>query len=248
MIDIHAHILPGVDDGAADMDSALEMAAVSAESGVDTIVATPHCFASRGQNLWDNDLLQRMKELKLRIDRAGIPVRLLPGMEIFCEAGTAAGLKTRKLIGACGSRYPLVEFDFSDYEEQMTQQLAQICAMGMRPVIAHPERYEYVQYDPTIINRWVRIGCLLQINRGSLLGRFGRMEEALARELVERGFVTAVASDAHSTTMRTPWLADVQRLLQEEFSPLAAHRLLEEYPRKIINNEEIQMEEPFWFR
>lgn len=248
MIDIHAHILPGVDDGAPDMDSALEMAALSAESGVTILAATPHSSAFRNQNLWDENLLQRMKELKTSVEREKIPLRIVPGMEIFCNSDTAKYLKDRRLIGLCGSRYPLVEFAFTDYEEQATEILEDICAIGMRPVVAHPERYEYIQQDPTILNYWVRIGCMLQVNRGSLLGRFGRREESLAIDLVERGFVTAVASDAHSPRMRTPVLSDAQRMLEETFSPAIARKLLEDNPWKILNNEEIQREIPLWFR
>lgn len=248
MIDIHAHILPGVDDGAPDMDSALEMAALSAESGVTVLAATPHSSAFRDQNLWDADLLQRMKELKASVEKEKIPLRIVPGMEIFGVSGTAAYLKDRRLIGLCGSRYPLVEFAFADYEEQATEILEEICAIGMRPVVAHPERYEYIQQDPTILNHWVRIGCMLQVNRGSLLGRFGRREERLALDLVGRGFVTAVASDAHSPRMRTPMLRDVQTLLEEEFSSEIAQTLLTDNPWKILNNEEIRRESPLWFR
>ena len=135
-----------------------------------------------------------------------------------------------------------------DYADQATEILEDICSMGMRPVVAHPERYEYVQEDPTLLNYWSRIGCLMQVNRGSLLGRFGRREQHLAIELVERGFAAAVASDAHSPSMRTTWMKDVQTMLKEEFSPEIAQLLLEENPRKILNNEKIRMDRPIWFR
>jgi len=248
MIDIHSHILPGVDDGADDMESALEMAALSAESGVTVLAATPHSSAFRNQNLWDEVLIERMKEFKTKVEEKKIPLRIVPGMEIFCNSETVKYLKQRKLIGLCGSDYPLVEFSFMDYADQATEILEDICSMGMRPVVAHPERYEYVQEDPTLLNYWSRIGCLMQVNRGSLLGRFGRREQHLAIELVERGFAAAVASDAHSPSMRTTWMKDVQTMLKEEFSPEIAQLLLEDNPRKILNNEKIRMDRPIWFR
>ena len=96
-------------------------------------------------------------------------------------------------------------------------------------------------------NAWVQMGCLLQINKGSLLGRFGPVEERLAMELVDRGFAFAVASDAHSPLMRTTWMKDVRDLLRREFSEAAAAALLERNPRKLIYNESIQREAPYWF-
>ena len=247
MIDIHSHILPGVDDGADDMESALEMAALSAESGVTVLAATPHSSAFRNQNLWDEVLIERMKEFKTKVEEKKIPLRIVPGMEIFCNSETVKYLKQRKLIGLCGSDYPLVEFSFMDYADQATEILEDICSMGMRPVVAHPERYEYVQEDPTLLNYWSRIGCLMQVNRGSLLGRFGRREQHLAIELVERGFAAAVASDAHSPLIRTPWMEDVRNLLSQEFSPAYARMLLLENPRRILKDDIIPPVKPEWF-
>ena len=152
------------------------------------------------------------------------------------------------MIGLNGSRYPLIEFSFYHFGAQATDILEEILALGMRPVVAHPERYDYVQRDPAILNLWVQMGCLLQINKGSLLGRFGPVEERLALELVDRGFAFAVASDAHSPRFRTTWMQDVDRLLRDEFSDAAAETLLEHNPKKLLNNETIRGIEPHWFR
>lgn len=249
MIDIHAHILPGVDDGAEDLDCALEMAALAVESGVTTLVVTPHCVEfSRQNNLWGTELMGRIQDFRTQLRNAQIPLEILPGMEIFGTENVPALLKEGRAIGLNGSRYPLIEFPFYNYEGRATELLEEVLELGMRPVIAHPERYQYVQDDPGILNLWVQMGCLLQINKGSLLGRFGPYEERLAFELVDRGFAFAVASDAHSPRLRTTWMQDVKRLLQEEFSEAAAEVLLMHNPLKLINNEIIHGREPHWFR
>lgn len=249
MIDIHAHILPGIDDGAPDMDSALEMAAMAVESGVSTLAVTPHCmdFASR-KNFWDQQLEMEIANFRHRLKKENIPLEILPGMEIFGTHKTPAYISQGKMIGINHSQYPLIEFEFYNYASQSTEILQQVVDLGLRPVIAHPERYQYVQQDPAILNMWAEMGCLLQVNKGSLLGSFGLTEQALAFEMVGRGFAFAVASDAHSPVMRTTWMKDVQRLLKEEFSPATAKKLLETNPAKIINNETIRWEEPHWFR
>lgn len=249
MIDIHAHILPGIDDGAADLPSALDMAALAVESGVTVIAATPHSICrDRVRNLWGPELTEHIKSFRKALKEANIPLQVAPGMEIFGTPEVPRMLKEKKMIGLNGSRYPLIEFTFGNYAGQATDILEEVLALGMRPVVAHPERYLYVQEDPRLLNLWVEMGCLLQVNKGSLLGSFGRQAKQLAKELVERGFVFAVASDAHTPVSRTPWMRDVERLLREEYSASAAKRLLETNPAKILKNEEIQVDRPYWFR
>lgn len=230
------------------MAGALEMAAMAVESGVKIVAATPHSIDPRRTNYWGGELKGVFQEFRAAVKKAGIPLTVVPGMEIFGTPEVPGLLKQGKLIGLNGSRYPLIEFSFSNYAGQATDILEQICAMGLRPVVAHPERYFYIQQDPALLNLWVEMGCLLQVNKGSLLGYFGRNEQALAMELVNRGFAFAVASDAHSPLVRTTWMGDVKQLLREEFSTLAARMLLDENPGKLLKNEKIQWFEPHWFR
>ena len=249
MIDIHAHILPGIDDGASDMNSALEMAALAVESGVTILTATPHSSVyGRQQNHWDQALIQKIIDFRFELEKAKIPLKIAPGMEIYGTSEVPTLLKQRKLLGLNGSIYPLIEFAFTNYAAKATEILEDVLSIGMRPVVAHPERYDYVQKDPSILNLWVDMGCLLQINKGSLLGSFGRAEKQLALELVDRNFAFAVASDAHSPTIRTTWMKDVQTLLIEEFSEHTAKQLLYSNPLKLLKNEKIQRGEPHWFR
>lgn len=248
MVDIHAHILPGLDDGAEDMNSALEMAALAVESGVEIIAATPHSSAfGRAQNHWGPELVRAVKSFREALKKADIPLQVCRGMEIFGSSEVPELLTNGKLIGLNGSRYVLVEFAFTDYATEATEVLEEILAIGRRPVVAHPERYLYVQDDPALLNLWVEMGCLLQVNKGSLLGRHGRQEELLALALVDRGFAFAVASDAHSPVVRTPWLGEAETLLREEFSPETATALLRSNPLRLLKNEEIRFEEPDWF-
>lgn len=249
MIDIHAHILPGIDDGADDLADALEMAAMAVESGVTTLVATPHCAAFGPQaRCRAAEVRSAVRSFRAALAEAGIPLQIAHGMEIYGTPQVPQLLADGQLLCLNSTRYPLVEFDFVDYAAPATEILQSLVDGGLRPVVAHPERYRYTQDDPTLLNLWVEMGCLLQINKGSLLGRFGRVPQALALALVERGFAFAVASDAHSPVMRTTWMSEAAQLLEEEFSPRTAQQLLEENPRRLLNNETIRQAEPVWFR
>lgn len=242
MIDLHSHILPELDDGSQSLRDSLAMARMAVESGVTAMAATPHCAGDRSR-----EVHAAWKLLRQALKENGIPLRLFPGMEIFGTPDTARMLREGRLFTLNGSRYPLIEFNFRSDGEEETWILRSVCKAGFRPIVAHPERYAYVQQDPALLNRWVKMGCLLQVNRGSLLGRFGLQARETGMELVDRGFANLVASDAHSPLMRTPWMADVGQLLEEEFSPRCAQVLLRDNPKKILKDENIPPVEPEWF-
>lgn len=242
MFDIHSHILPGLDDGARNLDMSVKMALMAAESGVRAMIATPHCREDRALKVARTFVLLRdaLKEL-------AVPLDIYPGMEIFGTKDTASLLKSNKLFTLNNSRYPLVEFGFRSDGDRETEVLKSLVKAGYTPVVAHPERYIYIQRDPEFLNIWKRSGCLFQVNRGSLLGRFGRREQELALALVDRGFASVVASDAHSPDIRTPYMADVKELLEREFSHEAAEFLLEFCPEAIANDKDIHADDPVWF-
>ena len=248
MIDLHTHILPGVDDGAPDLDCALAMAEMAVESGVTAIVTTPHCnMPGRFDNYWDFALHGKILAFQQALKKAGIQLAVISGMEVFGTPETPELLQKGKLTTLGGSRYLLIEFPFDGYAQQATEILRAILAMGYRPVVAHPERYRYTQENPLLLNHWLNIGCLMQLNKGSLLGRFGRAAQTLALSMLNRGFAIAVASDAHSSSVRTTWMLDMWEFLCEEYSEYTARLLLEDNPRRILRNVDIRMKEPDWF-
>ena len=247
MIDIHAHILPGVDDGSPSMEASVEMARLALESGVRAMIATPHCDLPGEGCVAARDIPLRVDILTQALREANLPLRIYRGMEIFGTPETAARLKSGALCTLASSRYPLIEFPFSDYGQQATEILRSVRRLGLRPIVAHPERYAYTQAEPTLLNTWVKIGCLLQINRGSMLGRFGERAETLAHRMLERGFVSFVASDAHSPTIRTPWMRDAAAFLLREYPSELAWKLLDQNPRCVLHDTIIEIDEPKWF-
>lgn len=242
MIDIHSHILPAIDDGSRTLEESLHMAQMAVESGIKAIVTTPHCVDDRS-----DEIQTAFVFLKEALEKFHIPLKLYMGMEIFGTEDTASLLKNEELFTLNGSRYPLIEFDFDSDGEEETDILEDVIRAGFRPVVAHPERYRYLRRDPYLINEWYHMGCLFQINRGSLLGRFGRGPQKMAMELIDRGFTVAVASDAHYANTRTQCMEDVAQLLKAEFSEETARVLLKKNPRHLLNDEEIPFEKPIWF-
>lgn len=249
MIDIHTHTLPGIDDGSDSMETSLEMLSLSVESGVDTVVTTPHCNIPRGcgnyastelQILWDRLNAERKK--------AGIPIRLCRGMEIFATE-ELPDLLTRRLVWTLNrTSYFLTEFSF-DEDPDFCMRILQKCSdLGFRPIIAHPERYYFVQDDPEIAYLWCTFGYGLQINKGSLLGSFGEREQEMALALVDHGLAACVASDAHTVEFRNTYMAEVERLLTSEFGLEYATLLLDENPSRILSGKALVGYEPIPFR
>lgn len=248
MIDIHAHILPGLDDGSPDLASSLAMAEIAVESGVTAIAATPHCnMPGRFANYWGSAMRRQLRNFTQALKDAGIHLAIYPGMEVFGTPDVPRLLQEGKLAPLGGSHYLLIEFPFYDYGLEATKILGALLSLGCCPVVAHPERYRYTQADPPLLNRWVDMGCLLQINRGSLLGRFGNGAQMLSFSMLDRGFAAAVATDAHSPVTRTTWLRDVWELLSQEFSEDTAELLLEANPQRILQDLPINRREPEWF-
>ena len=242
MIDLHSHILPDLDDGAESFQESIEMARMAVDSGVNVMVATPHCSSYRGNEVRDKVLIFRDM-----LEDLDIPLKVCMGMEIFATDETLSLLKEKKLYTLNNSRYPLVEFSFDSDGIDETYLLKELVFGGYTPLVAHPERYGFVMEDPQIINKWAKMGCLFQINKGSLLGRFGIAIQRMAVSLLNRGFASVIASDAHSAKYRTPWMKDAEELIIKGFGSEAADLLLYQNPKKILRNEKITGNTPVWY-
>ena len=241
MTDIHCHILPRTDDGAESMEDALEMARMAAESGVTHLIATPHCnlpFAEE-KNFASVPLLERILKLQDRIKQAGIPLSLYPGCEVLCTPDVPALIRQGKLLTLANTNYLLVEFFFDESLAYMDDMLRAIAAEGLIPVIAHPERYDCIQRTPHITERWFRNGYIIQLNKGSILGRLGRHARHTADWILAHGLAHVVASDAHSPVMRTPDMSQLREYLLEFCDPEYAHILLDLNPSRILNGQPV---------
>lgn len=234
MVDLHCHILPEMDDGARDIRESVAMAQLALERGTTQLVATPHCAVGGAEAVH-----RAVDFLQQQLQCLCLPLTVYPGMEILADEHTTTLLQEGKLLTLGGSRYPLVEFAFAGDEQLPGRLLHQLTEAGYRPVVAHPERYSYIQQDPRLLNDWLDMGCLLQLNKDSFSGQFGTRCQALAFSLVARGYAGVIASDGHGFDLRTPTLDRTWELILREFSPTAAEILLQENPRRILRDTPI---------
>lgn len=238
MIDIHTHILPGLDDGAQSLYDTVEMAAMAYENGTTQIVATPHCnIPGVYGNYFGDRYVRAFEEARDAIERERIPVRLLPGMEVFATEDLPDLLAEGKIMPLNQTRNVLIEFDFDEDPMFADNVLRRVKKVGGRPVIAHAERFEFVQDDPQIVYRWRERGYAVQVNKGSFMGRFGQRAERTAYRLLNHNLITAVASDAHSPERRTTCMADAYDVLSAEYPRKYLDILFERNPARLCGGK-----------
>lgn len=249
MIDIHTHVIPGVDDGSQSMDESLELLAMAAESGVDILVTTPHCnIPDEFENYASPELDRLFEELNEERKAAGIPLRLLRGAEVFATPDLPELLREGRVWTLNKTRYFLVEFSFQE-DPAFCQYVLRKCREdGFRPIIAHPERYDFIQADPQLAFEWCVEGYGLQLNKGSVLGRFGPEPQRMAELLLQHGLAACVASDAHSPIRRTTHMTEINDFLAEEYGEDYRRLLLDENPARILSGRELLGYEPIPFR
>ena len=241
MIDIHCHILDGVDDGSYCLSESVEMARIAAEGGTTQIIATPHANAPEtDRNDWGDRLQRKLSVLNETLQKERIAVSVLPGQEVYCAGDVVSLLKRGAVIPLNGSRYLLVEFDFYARTDAILYQCEALIAEGIVPVVAHPERYAALKEDAQTAFRLRRRGCLLQLNSGSLFGAFGRTAQNAAHGLLAESLADFIASDAHSPYVRTPYMADAHELVSDMYSIDYAETLFRENPEKLLDNREIK--------
>lgn len=253
MIDFHNHLVPCVDDGAADVEQAVAALAVFREQGVHTAVATPHVNGSLTGT--PAALAERLAEIDagwaaLEAAAEGSGVRVLRGAEIMLDV-PAPDLSDPRLRLA-GTSAVLVEFPFMNVPPNALQALFELRMAGWTPVLAHPERYANAAPDLSDAAEWRRMGAALQVNAGSLLGRYGKSASALAWGLVEHGLAAYLGSDYHARGRCA--VAECRAELERRGGEHHARLLLEENPRRMLEGEPplpvppLSPPRPFWKR
>ncbi len=236
MIDLHCHILPGIDDGAADLATSLEMARVSVAQGVTTVACTPHILPGLYNN--SGPAIRGMtKQLQNVLDRAQIPLHLVSGADVHVAPDFVAGLHSGRLLSLADTRYVLVEPPHHTAPPQLEDFFFNLLVAGYVPILTHPERLSWVPSRYHAIERLVRAGVWMQITAGSLAGTFGRKPLYWAERMLEEGHVHLIASDAHDVARRPPDLAVGCELAARRLSAEEALNLVDVRPLGVLNDE-----------
>lgn len=206
MIDIHCHILPGIDDGAKTIEDTLDMARAAVGQGISTIIATPHL-----NNDYENSkplILRTATEVNKALDAENIPLTILPGQEIRIYGDILTDYQQQKILPLVGSDYLLIEFPSGHVPRYTEKMLYDLQLEGFMPIIAHPERNREIIQHPEILYQLVKKGALTQLTGASVCGAFGKKIKAFSQQLIEANLAHFIASDAHNVTTRRFLLAE----------------------------------------
>jgi protein-tyrosine phosphatase len=235
MIDLHTHILPGIDDGLESEDEAVEFARMAAGDGIETIVATPHCK----DGSWENNregILEKVARLRSRLEQEQIAVELLPGGEVHIAPELVERVKDgRAPTLADNGKTLLLELSLSQYPVELENLIFELKLAGLQVLMAHPERIKFFQEDPTRYEAIVRIGAYGQITTGSILGTFGTRAKEYSEELLSKGLVHVIASDAHNTQRRPPLLSGCVDAVTPWVGREYAEAMTREFPRALLD-------------
>ncbi|MBO8138746.1 MAG: phosphotransferase [Desulfotomaculum sp.] len=239
MIDIHTHVLPGIDDGAGDINVSINICSMAEKQGVTTILAAPHYWPGIYQPSWEN-IINKTNLLNEELQKKGLEVEILPGMEVHLDMDVPIWLE-KGIIGTLNNtgKYLLVELPVNSIPHYTEMVLCKLLSMGVIPILAHPERNGKIIANPRVLYNWLDKGVLVQITAGSLTGAFGRRVERTSKLLLEHNWVHFIASDCHDTDKR-PYifkegLSAAEAIVGEE----KAQALVLENPIKVIKGESI---------
>lgn len=227
MIDIHAHILPAVDDGSKDLSQSLNMLSESVSIGITDVILTPHYRKKMKPS--KDVLIENFKDFCKRVNQAGINVNLYLGQEIYADDDIKSNLLNDRVLSMNGTKYVLVEFAFESICD-IAETIYELKACGYKPIVAHPERYFYVDVDT--VQEIKNLGGLIQINAQSIVSWRSFRRKKFINKLFELGLVDYVSSDVHA--MRKNYMQKAFRYVAKKFGEKVADKVFKTNAEEII--------------
>lgn len=240
MIDIHSHILYGLDDGAQTMEQSIEMAKIAEKDGIDKIIATPHLF--RGNFLFDNfeRIEQKRDELSKALEKNKINVEIFTGAEVHITHNLIDEIRrNRECLVLNNGSYILVEFPTDHIFSGVKNLFFDLMSEDITPIIAHPERNSVFRNTPELLYELIHMGGLTQANQGSLFSHYGNSVQETVYQFLEWNFVHFIGSDAHNTHLITPRLSGALDKISEKTGADNAKALVLGNPQAVLDDKEL---------
>ena len=235
MVDIHSHIIPGIDDGSQSMEMTLEMLKNAEKEGTKEIVATPHYLLEYGEATIE-EVKNYVKEINAVLENEKLDIKVYSGQEVYFTERIIKDYMEGNIGTINDSRYMLIEFPMDKFDENIFDILYELQVRDIVPIIAHPERYKPFIEKPLLINDFINQGYLFQINAGSIQGKFGENVRKTADVFLMSNIYNFIGSDAHNIKSRNTGLKDAIALLKEEING----DIFEDSSEKILKNEKIE--------
>ena len=240
MIDMHSHILPGLDDGSPDLQTSLAIASAAVENGIRIMVATPHFIPGVMENNKDV-VLHAVKELQFHLDKEKIPLRILPGTEAYCDPNLPNLVKSGELLTVNdGGKYLLMELPMATVPLYMEHVIYELKLQGITPVIAHPERNKQIAANPSILYKLICNGVLAQVNAVSIFGDYGSKVRDASLLFLKLRWVQFLGTDTHSLGRRIASLNKAKDFIGNVLK--IESEWINKNPELVLNNECVNTE------
>lgn len=246
MIDIHSHILPGIDDGAQTEADSIKLAQAAVKEGITTIIATPHHKNGRYENDRET-ILKSISILSALLEEQGIPLEVLAGQETRINGEMIEDLRNGELQPLNGTRYLFVEFPTASVPRYAKQLLFDIQVEGYIPIIVHPERNQELLEDPGKLYDFVRNGALTQVTAASVIGKFGKPIQRFTDQIIDANLTHLIASDAHNTTNRNFCLQEAYEKIKDDYGIGTQYTFMEN-AQLLVDGSNVNRQEPFPIR
>jgi protein-tyrosine phosphatase len=232
-VDIHCHVLPGVDDGPATEDDSVALCRALADDGITTVCATPHQLGRYDRQNGGKVVTAALEALRARLAREAMPLRLTGGADVRLDERIVPLLAAGEVLTLDGGPYLLLELPHETYIEPASL-IRLLVSKGIRPIVTHPERHDTVRGRPELVGPWLRAGATLQLTAGSLIGSFGSRSEAAAWKWLAAGQASFVATDAHDVSRRPPCMTAAIEAIERRLGFEVARRVCVENPSRVL--------------
>ena len=236
MIDLHCHMLPGIDDGAPDRGVALAMARCAAADGIKVVACTPHIYPGLYENNREG-ISQAVVAFQDLLDEEGISLRLVVGADTHLAPDLATSIREGRVPTLNGSRYLLLEPPHHSVPPRFEESVFNLRTAGIVPVITHPERLSWIESHYPSFERLVKGGAWMQITSGSLTGRFGKRPKYWGERMLDEGLVHILATDSHHIDRRPPLLAEGRDAAAKRVGETEAWHMVRTRPRGIVDDQ-----------
>jgi len=240
MFDLHSHIIPGIDDGAKDLEMSLAMLQMASDNGTEGIVATPHVIEGEWLPEWD-EILTACDHLRQEAQRAGLTIPIFPGGEVAIHLDILERITSPGAYCINNGRYLLVELPATHIPSFTDDFFFTLQARGITPILAHPERHPEIGKHPEILANWINKGILAQMNGTSIMGRMGERVMATAELLLTNHMIHVIGSDAHRIHNRNTNLSSAVKKINMLIGAERAQQLLVVNPDCIIQSRDIEI-------
>ena len=239
IIDLHCHILPGLDDGISELEESLEACRIAVRDGITGIVATPH-FKEGFFETTPDVIYGSISILKEKISSEGIDLKIYPGSEVHLTDNIAGKVKNGSILSLNDTKkYILLELPYQQYPVDFERYIFSLKLAGITPILAHPERVKYFKDDSARVGVAVRMGALTQVTSSSIMGIFGEEVIQICFELATKGLIHIIASDSHDASYRPPQVMDAYREMSKIVGERKAFKMISDNPLAVICGEEL---------